>query len=173
MGFGQAMLARLDLRAEGMPESTETTAWCGLNVASRDGGALYLRAELSTARNAGTGAMEAVEPHPLLTLPRVWTATVQQLDFDDVEHDSYVRLRDRLAAIQGVEAEPAGGEDKAYHRLLGYPDETTGAMPGMCAELAGPADWRLLFQLTVESEKRLYVWAPDGDLRRQLVGFVR
>ena len=69
---------------------------------------------------------------PELVLPRRWHEAVDALDLDDAESDAYVRLRTRLQNLQGVESDDDGGLGIAYHRLLGYPNETTGNMPGQC-----------------------------------------
>lgn len=107
-----------------------------------------------------------------LVLPRVWNAPVQALGLAAHEHEAYVRLRDRLAEYQGVEIEHGGGADRAYHRLLGYPDETTGTMPADCAAAVGEGDWRLLAQVSVGSTKRVYVWVADDGFERA-VAFAR
>jgi hypothetical protein len=125
-----------------------------------------------------------------LTLPRVWAAAVQRLELDEDEHEGYVRLRRRLAELQGVVAEEGGGHDVADHRLLGYPTETSGAMPLLCEVaargldaapavpdrdlLAGAERWRLLLQVTRDERsgivigdgvERIYCWIADEDLR--------
>ncbi len=126
-----------------------------------------------------------------LTLPRVWAAAVQALELDPIEHDGFLRLRRRLATLQDVELDDGFGQTIAYHRVLGYPNETGGLMPVTC-ELTGngrdatdldAADddvgaragrWRLLAQLTAADDGpwnlggeggRLYFWLPDEDLR--------
>jgi hypothetical protein len=109
---------------------------------------------------------------PQLLLPRVWSEPVQAMGLREDEHDGYVRLRDRLAERQGVEIEHGGGAARAYHRLLGYPDETTGTMPADCAAAAGEGDWRLLAQVSVGSSKRVYVWIADDGFERA-VAFAR
>lgn len=107
-----------------------------------------------------------------LVLPRVWSDPVQELELDPDEHYAYIRVRDRLSECQGVEVERDGGEELAYHRLLGYPDETTGAMPEDCAAAAGDGDWHLLAQLSVGATERIYVWVADDDCERA-VAFIR
>ena len=126
-----------------------------------------------------------------LTLPRVWAAPVQALGLDPVEHDGYLKLRRRIATIQDVELDDGFGRPIAYHRVLGYPNETGGLMPVTCELTASGRDatdldaadddvgvragrWRLLAQLTAGAEGpwnlggeagRLYVWITDEDLR--------
>ena len=126
-----------------------------------------------------------------LTLPRVWAAPVQALGLDPVEHDGYLRLRRRIATMQDVELDDGFGRPIAYHRVLGYPNETGGLMPITCELTASGRDatdldaadddvaaragrWRLLAQLTAGAEGpwnlggeagRLYVWITDEDLR--------
>jgi hypothetical protein len=126
-----------------------------------------------------------------LTLPRVWSAPVQDLELDPIEHDGYLRLRRRLATLQDVELDDTFGAPIAYHRVLGYPNETGGLMPLMCELVSGGRDatgvglvsadaneraarWRLLAQLTVSADGpynlggeggRLYFWITDEDLR--------
>jgi hypothetical protein len=107
-----------------------------------------------------------------LLLPRVWSDPVQELELDPDEHYAYIRVRDELSERQGVEVERDGGAELAYHRLLGYPDETTGAMPADCVAAAGDGDWRLLVQLSVGSSERVYVWVADDD-RERAVAFIR
>ena len=107
-----------------------------------------------------------------LLLPRVWSDPVQELELDPDEHYAYIRVRDELSERQGVEVERDGGAELAYHRLLGYPDETTGAMPADCVAAAGDGDWRLLVQLSVGSSERVYVWVANDD-RERAVAFIR
>ena len=108
-----------------------------------------------------------------LVLPRVWSEPVQALDLSSDEHDAYVRLRDRLAVRQGVEIEHGGGAEVAYHRVLGYPDETTGTMPADCALVDGDGPWRLLLQVSAGPTKRIYVWVRSELETAAPVIFVR
>lgn len=129
-----------------------------------------------------------------LTLPRVWAAPVQALDLDDAEHAAYVRLRARVAELQGVPLEDGDAEGVARHHLLGYPTETSGTMPLAC-ELASrgldpetpatdvPPDavaaserWRLLLQLSQDRGSgvtlapgvaRLFFWIAGDRLERR------
>jgi hypothetical protein len=136
---------------------------------------------------APAGARLSVE----LTLPRVWSAPVQALELDPVEHDGYLRLRRKLATLQDVELDDTFGTPIAYHRVLGYPNETSGLMALMCELVsrgqdardlgAAPGDvgdaaqrWRLLAQVTVSLDGpynlggeggRLYFWITEQDLR--------
>jgi hypothetical protein len=126
-----------------------------------------------------------------LTLPRVWAAPVQALGLDPIEHDGYLKLRRRIATIQDVELDDGFGRPIAYHRVLGYPNETGGLMPVTCELTASGRDatdldaadddvgvrarrWRMLAQITAGAEGpwnlggeagRLYLWITDEDLR--------
>lgn len=120
--------------------------------------------------------------HPELVLPRRWHEAVQTLDLDDAEAEAYDRVRAQLQALQGVEDDRDGGAQIAYHRLFGYPNETTGSMPLDCVRarrewLAAegiepdPDDppqpwetWRLLVQVSVGDQRRAYVWIHRADL---------
>ena len=115
-----------------------------------------------------------------LTLPRVWAAPVQALELDEIERGAYVRLRERLAALQGVPAEDDGADGVARHHLLGYPTETSGTMPLACElgsrgldPLTPPGDippdavaeserWRLLLQLTQDERSGVFI-GPGVD----------
>jgi hypothetical protein len=136
----------------------------------------------------------AVELSTELMLPRVWAAPIRALDLVETEQAAYIRLRERVAAAQGVTAEDGDAEGIARHILLGYPTETSGTMPLMC-ELASrgldpqmsPFDapqaavdaserWRLLLQLTQDEPagvrlgagtERLYLWVEQDRLDRQ------
>lgn len=128
-----------------------------------------------------------------VTLPRVWATPVQALGLSDDEHERYVRLREHVAELQGVPADDDGADGIARHHLLGYPTETSGAMPLMCelvargldpetspaevsAEVAGAsARWRLLLQLTHAERSgvflgpgvtRLFLWISRDRLAR-------
>ena len=132
---------------------------------------------------------------PELVLPRRWHEAVQALEFEVPEAETYDRLRTQLQLLQSVEIDEDGGSDIAYHRLLGYPNETTGSMPADCARtlcessatdglkpyLVEPAlpshDWRLLTQISVGERRRTYVWIRRTDLNAgefgKLCAFVR
>ena len=125
-----------------------------------------------------------------LTIPRVWAAPVQALKLDPIEHDGYLQLRRRLATLQDVELDDGFGRAIAFHRALGYPNETGGLMPTTCEVTSDGRDavdldvtdedvgvrarrWRLLLQLTVADGSpwnlggepgRLYFWIPQEDL---------
>lgn len=123
-------------------------------------------------------------PHRLdeeLVLPRVWSAPVQALGLSAEQSAGYVRTRDWLAETQGVEVEQGPGAGVAYHRLFGYPNETRGDMPRICAALARglePDDpaassdeilreaqaWRLLAQITI-GRRRVFFWIDQSDLQ--------
>lgn len=107
-----------------------------------------------------------------LLLPRVWSGAVQELELVPDEHYGYIRVRDQLSERQGVEVERDGGVELAYHRLLGWPDETTGAMPADCVAAVGDGDWHLLLQISVGAVQRVYVWVAGDDYERA-VAFIR
>ena len=85
-------------------------------------------------------ASERLEARPVelsteIMLPRVWAAPVTALMFVESEQTAYIRLRERVAELQGVPVEDGDAEGVARHHLLGYPTETSGSMPLEC-ELA-------------------------------------
>lgn len=117
----------------------------------------------------------------------------ERLALDVWQLDEWTMLRERLAALQGVELEERAAEYHALHRVLGYPDALTDGMQ-LDAELvsngleAGPwgytdpradalsegaAEWLLLLQLSSDDAlglalapfERLYVWIRERDLR--------
>jgi hypothetical protein len=138
---------------------------------------------------------EPVAVGPELVLPRRWHEAVQAVEFDHDEAEAYDRLRARLQGLQGVERDDDGGPGIAYHRLLGYPNETTGSMPGECIDALrrwsvgdaaepGPLsgalpslEWQLLAQISVGERRRAYVWIRPSDLEAgvfdRLCAFVR
>lgn len=156
----------------------------GLQAAQEGAARVLVEPEGTLAANGGQPLRLTGE----LTLPRVWSVEVQELDLSGDEHDAYDRVRDELAVRQGVEPDD-GGIATAYHRLLGHPDEATETMPRVCEltargldaeppsqlDLVSDADaahWRLLLQLTVEPPLdwqgepgvRLYVWITAEQL---------
>lgn len=146
-----------------------TSRWWAMFFEPGTAGVQAIALDQPAALGAG---IEPVALAAHLALPRVWTDAVRALDLTAAEHDAYVVVRDRLAEAQGLEAEPGAARGKAYHRLFGYPDETTGSMPDACVTGSGAGDWRLLLQVTVAPTKRLYVWCAGDDLQR-LATFVR
>lgn len=143
-----------------------------------------------------------VEVSGELTLPRVWSESVDALGLNSDEQAAWEQLRLSLAELQGVRAFDADSAPRAIHRLLGWPDERDGWMPLACAlieegiDLAGQApathprarelcpragEWRLLLQLTEEprlgwvwgGKGRLYVWIRERDLAAGEFGSVR
>ena len=68
------------------------------------------------------GASPATRLSVELTLPRVWAAPVQALGLDPVEHDGYLKLRRRIATMQGVELDDGFGRPIAYHRVPRLPE---------------------------------------------------
>ncbi len=119
-----------------------------------------------------TPTMAPMELTPQLVLPRVWNEAVQALGLDAGERDAYVRMRDRLAEEQGVEIEHGAGNALAYHRLFGYPDETSGLLPAECAAVSGEGDWNLLMQVSAGPSRRVYVLG-EGDGFERPVALVR
>ena len=152
----------------------------------------HVRVEPETLAEGAPG--RSVHLSTELTLPRVWAAPVQALELDDAEHAAYVRLRQRVAELQGVPVEDGDADGVARHHLLGYPTETSGTMPLAC-ELASrglhpdtpPTDvpedaaaaserWRLLLQITQDERSgvplgpgvaRLFFWIAQDRLERQ------
>jgi hypothetical protein len=140
-------------------------------------------------------AAEPVVLVPELVMPRRWHYGVQRLDLDETEREAYDRLRTRVQDIQGVENDMDGGPLIAYHRLLGYPNETTGTMPEDCMRAwqqwlaieglesslidaeAAWREWQLLAQVSVGERRRTYVWIRQTDLEarefEKLCAFVR
>lgn len=167
------MLAQFDLSTPALADTMlAESGWMVLFAERVADDALAAQVTILDQPAGLSPAMRPAELTPHLTLPRVWHQAVQALELSGDEHDAFVRVRDQLATRQGIDPEQGGGASRPYHRLFGYPDETTGAMPGACSDSAGPGDWRLLLQLSTRSGHRVYVWAADGQLER-LVGFVR
>ena len=100
---------------------------------------------------------------PELVLPRRWHEAVQALGLDDTEADAYDRLRTRAQLLQGVESEDNGGPDIAYHRLLGYPNETTGSMPADC--IRALHNWSAADEPEPLKIRRLHRTSGDSWLR--------
>jgi hypothetical protein len=161
----------------------EGSGWLTVELTGQDGDGPY-EDEQAAGRSRGlrVDIRSALEPplsgSPLrlgahLQLPRVWSAPVQELGLDADEHAAYVRVRDRLAGVQGLEVDQGAGAGLALHRILGYADDTSGTMPGECAELAGPGRWALLAQLSVGRSSRIFVWTVPGDPDRRSVALVR
>lgn len=113
---------------------------------------------------------------------------------EPVDVAAWIRLRERLAELQGVELAERAGLYVALHRLLGHPDALAQGMeldaqlvshgidlntgeryfhPRLGELEPGAADWRLLLQLSSDDAigvllgwyARLYVWIRDEDLR--------
>jgi hypothetical protein len=145
------------------------------------------------------GAGDVGEGHPLelsmeFVLPRAWSSAVQALGLSAAELDAWEALRGRLATLHGLTPPDALVGTATIHRVLGYPDETTGSMPLACAMLAAgidlgdappfahpearryepeATDWRMLLQLSRDDtlgwswgprNERLYIWTRKGQL---------
>jgi len=135
-----------------------------------------------------------VELSTEMMLPRVWAAPVTALMFAEPEQAAYIRLRERVAELQGVPVEDGDAEGVARHHLLGYPTETSGSMPLECElasrgldldtplhqvpqpVVAASERWRLLLQLTQDEaggvvldagSERLFLWIAQDGLDRQ------
>ena len=196
----EALLALIDLTATTGHECWLPGAgWLALFVESGDGsiGSEARRAHgvILDMPAAISNAAEPVALSPELTIPRRWHQAAQALELEESEADAYDRLRTRLQVVQGIESDDDGGLSIAYHRLLGYPNETTGNMPLDCARAqrdwsaadrleSDPGDpglpsceWQLLAQISVGERLRAYVWIHQTDLEArefgQLCAFVR
>jgi Domain of unknown function (DUF1963) len=128
------------------------------------------------------GVLEPMALGAELVIPRLWHEAAAALEFDEGEAAAYINLRARLHELQGVEDDDDGGPEVAYHRVLGYPNETTGIMPSECVRpVSGDSpesgQWLLLAQISVGAWRRLYIWIRDTDLElesfEQLCAFVR
>jgi hypothetical protein len=149
---------------------------------------------IEPAGGSATYAALSVELSTEMMLPRVWAAPVAALMFTEPEMDAYIRLRERVAELQGVPVEDGDAEGVARHHLLGYPTETTGTMPLECEltsrgldrdtpqhqvppeVVAASARWRLMLQLTQDEHggvllgtgiERLYLWIAQERLEVQ------
>jgi hypothetical protein len=154
------------------------------------------RAQVRVEPEDASARVEArpVELSTEMMLPRVWAAPVTELMFQEAEQGAYIRLRERVAELQGVPVEDGDAEGVARHHLLGYPTETSGTMPLECelasrgldldtplhnvpqAVVAGSERWRLLLQLTQDEaggvvlgagRERLFFWIAQDGLDRQ------
>ena len=183
----EVLQALINLTATGVHDCGLTgTGWLALFVGSGHGSA---ESEARSAHGvvldmpaAMSDAAEPVALHPELVIPRRWHEAIQALGFDDTEAEAYDQLRTRLQVLQGIESDADGGPGIAYHRLLGYPDETTGSMPLDCVRAlrawsaadgleSDPVDpplpsheLKLLAQISVGERRRAYVWIHQTDL---------
>jgi hypothetical protein len=176
--LAQINLAVTAVSGSGLPTEGWLVLFAGTEAEPSGGEGLTAHGVLLESPAAPAGTLEPVALGPELMLPRVWSDTVQALDLDDEEADAYDRLRMHVQERQGVELEDDGGWETAYHRLFGYPDDTTGTMPSECAGTTSePAEWRLLAQISLGEFRRAYLWIRDADLRRgsfeNLRAFVR
>jgi hypothetical protein len=166
----EVLLAQIDLGAargseSGLPAEGWLVLFAGADNEPSGGEGFHAHGVLLEHPAEVSGGSEPVALGTELALPRVWSDGVQVLDLDESESDAYERLRARVQELQGVEQDDHGDPLISYHRLLGYPDDTTGTMPFECAgEESDPAAWRLLAQLSVGEYRRAYVWIRDADL---------
>ena len=187
-GDPETVVAQLDLAAAAAHESgLPGQGWLILFVGSVEpsGESTAARAARGVVLDFPAEVGDGLEPMGMgaeLVMPRLWHEAVQRLELEDNEADAYVRVRARMHELQGVEDDADGGPGIAYHRVLGYPNETTGTMPTDCARAASeqeyqPGQWRLLLQISLAHRRRLYVWIRDGDLQQgtfeQLCAFVQ
>ncbi len=147
----------------------------------------------SSTDAASTPSFNRLQPSVELSLPRVWSASVEALGLDESQQESWQQLRRWLAGRQGVELFDDVDGVLVAHRLLGYPDERTGEMPLLCELLAADAEvdehpsvhpltprlaplagrWRLLLQVSAgdgliwpwsRRYERLYFWIDEHQL---------
>ena len=171
----ELLLAQINLAAappgSGLPSDGWLVLFAGGDADSGDDAAwdgapsVHAHGVLLDDPAAVTGGAEPVALGPETVLPRPWHEAVQAIDFDGTELAAYGRLRERLQDLQGVERDDDGGVNIAYHRLLGYPDETTGNMPSECdVDASAEEEWRLLAQISIGGWRRAYVWIGAVDL---------
>jgi hypothetical protein len=200
IGAGDAvLLALINLEATTIhPCGLPGTGWLALFVEARGSAIPEVRHAHGVVLDLPAAIPDAAEPvalSPELVVPRRWHEAVQALEFDDTEAEAYDRLRTRAQLLQGIESDDDGGPYIAYHRLLGYPNETTGSMPldcvralrdrsaadGLGSDVVDPVlpshEWRLLAQVSVGEGRRTYLWIRRTDLNagefRKLCAFVR
>jgi hypothetical protein len=196
----EMLLALINLNATTIGDcALPATGWLALFVKAGD---RPVGPEVRHARGVVLGlpatvsdAAEPVALSPELVVPRRWHEAVQALEFNEAEAEAYDRLRTRVQLFQGIESDDDGGPDIAYHRLLGYPNETTGSMPldcvralrdwsaadGLGSDVVDPVlpsyECRLLAQVSVGDRRRAYLWIRRTDLDagdfRKLCAFVR
>jgi hypothetical protein len=154
-----ARLGRLRLYA-GQPDAASEQAY----------GLVPARAIVADRAETEPAGARSVAAAAELTLPRVWSALVTELSLNPTERKAFAELRQRLSESQGVEHDGDGGPQIAFHRLLGYPNETSGAMPPACADAVGGdpeqahREWRLLAQISSPERERLYFWTRSDAL---------
>ncbi len=179
----ELLLAQIDLGAALAPGSgLPTEGWLILFASfGEEATGEYVVRGHGVVLDDPAAVIEGAQPMalgPETVLPRPWHEAVQEIDFDGTELAAYGRLRAQLQELQGVEGDDDGGVTIAYHRLLGYPDETTGSMPSECEVSAAEAgEWRLLAQISIGRSRRAYLWIQAGDLAQgefsNLRAFVR
>ncbi len=139
-------------------------------------------------RTAGASAEE-------LVLPRAWSAAVGALELSEEERQEWEQMRENLAEMQGTEPPyELLASFHVVHRILGFPDESSGDMPLICELCARGHDvpggqallhpeaqeleqdatrWELLAQLSADTRlgwvwphRRLYFWIDAAALQR-------
>jgi hypothetical protein len=186
-GGTEALVAQIDLAAAAVHDSKlPTLGWLVLFVepldASDESAARMARGVVLDSPAEISPGLEPVGLGAELVMPRLWNAAIQRLELDEAEAEAYVRVRARVHELQGVEDDDDGGLGIAYHRVFGYPNETTGSMPSDCVsgseqDSHRSESWRLLVQISLSARRRLYIWIGDADLRlgsfEELCAFVR
>ena len=165
----ELLLAQINLAAAAPESGLPTDGWlilfAGCDDESDGAPVVHAHGVLLDDPAAVTADAEPVALGPETVLPRPWHEAVQEIDFDGTELAAYGRLRERVQDLQGVERDDDGGVNIAYHRLLGYPDETTGSVPSerhVSASEAG--EWRLLAQISIGARRRAYLLIAATDL---------
>jgi hypothetical protein len=189
-GEGEVLVAQIALSSVALADTPLAgPGWLRLYVGQPDpaseqsGGLLPARAVIADLPEEAPADARPIATGAELTLPRVWSAPVTELSFDPTERQAYTEVRRRLSETQGVEHDGDGGPRIAYHRVLGYPNETSGGMPAACAVAVGSdpehahREWRLLAQISSPGRERLYLWTrsaaiESGELE-PVVAFLR
>lgn len=176
-GDGEVLVAQLALSAAALADTPlARPGWLRLYAGQPDpataqsDGLVPARAVVADGPEAAPADARPIATRAELTLPRVWNALVTELSLDPTERQAFAELRRRLSETQGVEHDGDGGLGIAYHRLLGYPNETSGSMPAACAVAIGTdperahREWRLLAQISGTERARLYLWTRSEAL---------
>jgi hypothetical protein len=176
-GEGEVLVAQVALSSTALADTPlARPGWLRLYAGQPDSaseqsdGLLPARAMVADRPEDAPAGARPIATRSELTLPRVWSALVTELSLDPTERQAYAELRRRLSEAQGVEHDGDGGPGIAYHRLLGYPNETSGSMPAACAAAVGSdpehahRDWRLLAQISSAARERLYLWTRSAAI---------